>query len=83
MIKNFLELISQKAVGVKIGVLAVLGVAVHLLLPQITALENSWQVLLKMSLWAVILAFIAQALSYLGSGFLLQKRLPLLFNRYH
>ena len=77
MIKNFLELISQKAVGVKIGVLVVLGVAVHLLLPQITALENSWQVLLKMSLWAVILAFIAQALSYLGSGFLLQKTLAI------
>lgn len=29
----------------KIGALLILGVAVHLVLPQITALEHSWQVL--------------------------------------
>ena len=77
MVKNTLGLISQKHIGQRIGLLAVLGIAVHLLLPQITALENSWQVLLKMSLWAVGLAFVAQMLSYLGSGFLLQKTLAI------
>lgn len=29
----------------KIGALAILGAAVHLVQPQITALEHSWQVL--------------------------------------
>jgi glycosyltransferase 2 family protein len=59
------------------GMLAVLGVAVHLILPQITAMKNSWQVLTSMTLWAVGMAFIAQILSYLGSGYLLQSILAL------
>lgn len=77
MVKNFLGMISIKPVGKRIGLLALLGIAVHLILPQITALENSWQVLMKMRLWAVGLAFTAQALSYLGSGYLLQKTLAI------
>ena len=55
----------------------ILGVAVYLMLPQIAALENSWQVLTSMALWAVGLAFIAQFLSYLGSGFMLQSILAI------
>ena len=58
-------------------ILLILGLAVHLLVPQITTLENSWQVLTSMALWAVGLAFIAQVLSYLGSGFLLQSILAI------
>jgi uncharacterized protein (TIRG00374 family) len=54
-------------------ILIVMGLAVHLLLPQITALEKSWQVLKSLLPWAVGLAFIAQILSYLGSGYLLQN----------
>jgi len=77
VVKNFLGLISQKKVWQRIGLLALLGIAVHLILPQITDLENSWQVLISMTLWAVGLAFIAQVLSYLGSGFLLQKTLAI------
>jgi glycosyltransferase 2 family protein len=61
----------------KLGILAVLGVAVHLILPQITSLENSWQVLKSLIPWAVSLAFVAQVLSYLGSGYLLQTVLYL------
>jgi uncharacterized protein (TIRG00374 family) len=61
----------------KFGVLAILGLAVHLILPQITSLEHSWQVLKTLMPWAVGLAFIAQALSYLGSGYLLQTILSL------
>ena len=58
-------------------ILIILGLAVYLLVPQITTLENSWQVLTSMALWAVGLAFIAQVLSYLGSGFLLQSILAI------
>jgi uncharacterized protein (TIRG00374 family) len=61
----------------KLGILAVLGVAIHLILPQITSLEHSWQVLKTLTPWAVGLAFVAQALSYLGSGYLLQSVLDL------
>jgi uncharacterized protein (TIRG00374 family) len=61
----------------KIGLLAVLGLVVHLILPQITSLENSLQVLKTMILWAVGLACIAQVLSYLGSGYLLQSILAI------
>jgi uncharacterized protein (TIRG00374 family) len=53
-------------------VLIVLGLAVHLLIPQITSLEHSVQVLRQMALWAVALAVLAQAASYLGSGYLLK-----------
>lgn len=52
--------------------LIILGLAVHLLLPQITSLENSIQVLRSMSLWIVSLAIAAQIFSYLGSGYLLK-----------
>ncbi len=52
-------------------VLIVLGLAVHLLVPQITTLENSWSVVLGMAWWAVALAVTAQVFSYLGSGFTL------------
>ncbi|MFN2164713.1 MAG: YbhN family protein [Anaerolineae bacterium] len=52
--------------------LIVLGLAVHLLLPQITTLEHSLQVLKGMTWWAVALAAGAQVLSYLGSGVLLR-----------
>ena len=75
--KNIFGWLTQNQAWQKIGYLAVLGIAVYLILPQITALENSWQVLTSMTLWAVGLAFIAQILSYLGSGFLLQSILAI------
>jgi uncharacterized membrane protein YbhN (UPF0104 family) len=52
--------------------LILLGLAVHLLLPQITTPEHSLQVIQSMRWWAVGLAAGAQVLSYLGSGVLLQ-----------
>ena len=54
-----------------IPILIILGLAVHLLVPQITSLENSWSVVRSMTLWAVALAISTQVLSYLGSGFML------------
>jgi glycosyltransferase 2 family protein len=56
----------------KLGILAFLGLAVHLLLPQITSLEHSWHVLESLTPWAVGLAFFAQILSYAGAGYLMQ-----------
>jgi uncharacterized protein (TIRG00374 family) len=52
--------------------LLLLGVAVHLVLPQMTALEHSLQVVKRMALWAMALAVGLQLLSYLGSGYLLR-----------
>jgi uncharacterized protein (TIRG00374 family) len=52
--------------------LGLLGLAVHILLPQITTMEHSLQVIEGMRLWAVALAVLAQMLSYLGSGYLLR-----------
>ncbi len=75
--KNIIRLIRRYQAWQKVVVLAILGAAVYLILPEITELENSWQVLISMYLWAVGLAFIAQALSYLGSGFLLQSVLAI------
>jgi uncharacterized protein (TIRG00374 family) len=47
------------------------GLAVHLILPQIATLEHSVQVIKGMTWWAVALAAVSQAVSYLGSGYLL------------
>jgi len=52
-------------------ILIILGLAVHLLVPQITSLENSWSVIQSMTWWAIALAVSAQVLSYLGSGYML------------
>ena len=53
--------------------LIVLGLAVHLLFPQIATFQHSYQVIKNMLLWAVILAVIAQVISYLGSGYMLKS----------
>jgi uncharacterized protein (TIRG00374 family) len=52
--------------------LLLLGVAVHLILPQMAALEHSLQVVKRMAAWAMALAVGMQLLSYLGSGYLLR-----------
>ncbi len=77
MAEKFPESLEQKKVLRRIGLLVVLGAAVYLILPQITVLENSFQVLAKMLLWAVGLALLSQVLSYFGSGYLLQKTLAI------
>jgi len=53
-----------------IPMLILLGLAVHLLLPQITELRHSIRVIEQMSMWAIGLALVAQVLSYVGSGYL-------------
>lgn len=68
---------SRRIILQRLALLVILGIAVHLILPEIATLENSLQVLSKMLFWAVWLAFIAQFISYLGSGYLLQKTLSI------
>ena len=75
--KKSLKSPGNKQVFKNIAILVVLAVAVYLILPQIIVIENSWQVLKKMFPWAVGLAFLAQVISYLGNGFLLQKTLKI------
>jgi uncharacterized membrane protein YbhN (UPF0104 family) len=52
--------------------LVLLGLAVHVILPQLATLDHSLQVIRGMALWAVALAVVTQVLSYLGSGYLLR-----------
>jgi uncharacterized protein (TIRG00374 family) len=52
--------------------LIILGLAVHLILPEIATLGHSYQVIKGMIFWAFGLAVAAQIASYLGSGYLLK-----------
>ncbi|MGB3908390.1 MAG: lysylphosphatidylglycerol synthase transmembrane domain-containing protein [Methanomethylovorans sp.] len=52
--------------------LLILGLAVHLILPQLTALENSFKVISSMNIWIFMLAIVAQIASYLEYGYLLR-----------
>lgn len=52
--------------------LLILGLAVHLILPQLTALENSLKVISSMNRWIFMLAVVAQIASYLEYGYLLR-----------
>lgn len=52
--------------------LLILGLAVHLILPQLTALENSLKVVSSMNRWIFILAVMAQIASYIEYGYLLR-----------
>jgi uncharacterized protein (TIRG00374 family) len=54
-----------------LSLLVILGVAVHILLPQLASLQHSYQIIRQMAIWALILAAAAQVASYLGSGYLL------------
>jgi glycosyltransferase 2 family protein len=80
-LKNIFGWLTQNHAWQKIGYLAVLGIALYFILPQINTLENSLQVLKSMSWWAVGLAFISQVASYLGSGFLLQSILAIAYQK--
>ena len=61
--------------------LLILGLAVHLLLPQLSTLQHMGQVIKGMALWAVGLAAVAQVASYAGSGYLLKSIVSLVGQR--
>ncbi len=53
--------------------LILMGLAVHLILPQIASFEHSLGVIKQMAWWLVALAALAQVASYIGIGFLVQS----------
>ncbi|MBK5186630.1 MAG: hypothetical protein JJD97_00205, partial [Gemmatimonadaceae bacterium] len=53
--------------------LVLLAIGVHLLLPQIATIGATAAVLQRMHLWAVALAFVAQAASYWANGYTIQS----------
>ncbi len=55
-----------------VPVVVVLGLLVHFLLPRLDTIENSVRTLRTMAPWAIGLALITEALSYLANGALLQ-----------
>ena len=57
--------------------LILLGLAVHLILPQLVSLEHSYKVVKNLLVWAFLLSILAQAGSYLGSGYLLKALVSL------
>jgi uncharacterized protein (TIRG00374 family) len=61
--------------------LLILGLAVHLILPQLTSLEYSLKVIESMAIWAVGLAIVAQLFSYLGSGYQLYSIVAIVHQR--
>ncbi len=63
---------NRSAIIRSILTLLLMGLAIHILLPQIATFEHSLQVVKGMALWALGLAIISQLLSYLGSGYLLR-----------
>ena len=72
---NHKSLVSPPPFVLKAGhylpTLILLGLAVHLILPQLASVESSFQVIRTMVLWAVLLAALAQVMSYAGTGYLL------------
>jgi glycosyltransferase 2 family protein len=62
-------------------VLIVLGIVVHLLLPQVAELEQSLSVLREMKVWALGLAVLGQAGAFAGNGFLLATLVRLFRHR--
>ena len=54
-----------------------LGLAVHLILPQLASVESSLQVIRTMALWAVFLAAFAEIISYIGYGYLINSILAI------
>ena len=58
-------------------ILIILGLAAYLLMPQITTLVHSWSVVQSLTGWAIILAAVAQVLSWLGNGFMLHAILDI------
>ena len=54
-------------------VVVVLGLAVHLIMPQLGSLQDSAQVLRTMRPWAVGLAVLSELLSYVALGYMMKR----------
>lgn len=60
-------------VGRYLPTLILIGLAVNLILPQLASVEASLHVIKTMVLWSVLLAALAQGISYLGAGYLINS----------
>lgn len=69
---NFIPTLTVR-IGHYLPRLIILGLAVHLILPQLASLENSINVIKSMVIWAVGLAIVAQLFSYYGNGYQLHS----------
>jgi hypothetical protein len=58
-----------------------IGLAVHLLLPQLANLKDSWQTVQQMPRWLVALAVLAEIVSYGGSGYVIATLAAMLSER--
>jgi uncharacterized protein (TIRG00374 family) len=78
---NNRSLVSFPPLVLKVGrhllTLILLGLAVHLILPQIASFEESVQVIRTMALWAVLLAGLAEIISYIGYSYLINSVLAI------
>jgi uncharacterized protein (TIRG00374 family) len=77
---NFIPPLTVR-IGRYLPRLIILGLAVHLILPQLTSLEHSLKVIESMVIWAVCLAIVAQLLSYLGRGYQLHSIVAIVYQR--
>ena len=53
--------------------LLIVGLAVHVLIPQLSSLQKNITVLQSLKLWAVLIAVFSQFISYVGSGLTLTE----------
>lgn len=78
---NYRSLLSSQPLILKAGrhllTLILLGLAVHLILPNIASFEESLQVIRTMTLWAVLLAGLAEIISYIGYSYLINSVLAI------
>ncbi len=63
---------TRRGIARYLPTLLILGLAVYVLLPQLTNLTDSIAVIERLQVWALALAVVAQTLSYWGSGYLLR-----------
>jgi uncharacterized protein (TIRG00374 family) len=64
--------LSWRSILKPVLTLIVLGLAIHLILPQLASLQHSYQIIRNMLIWAVVIAVVMEVASYLGSGYLLR-----------
>ena len=72
--------LSKKTIR-SLALLIFLGAGVHLLIPQLTSIQNSMEVLKNLKYWALAVAIACEFLSYVGSAYLLVSIVGLFHDR--
>ena len=81
MLREDLLNTDTKKIVRSVVLLVFLGVGIHLLIPQLTSVQNSMYVLRNLKYWALSLAFLCEFLSYVGSAYLLGSIIGLFKDR--